>query len=314
MVNKILDLIEEYETIIIHRHIHPDFDAIGSQGGLAEIIQTRFPSKSIYVVGEKTKYTQFLYHMDKISDDIFNKALIIVCDTDYSLRISDTRYKKGDLIIKIDHHPNNDIYEDISWINLHASSVSEMVYELYESGKSRGYTLTDKAAYLLYCGIIGDTNRMLHNMTRKTFKIISDLVTHNIEFTNLHKKMYKSSIKTSRLKGYLLQNFEVTSFGVGFIKLDAKTLKHLKIEESDVLQCIDVFSGIDKIKAWMIFIETNNKINVRIRSNEANVNKFTEKYKGGGHKHSAGMAINTWDFSSTLLKKLEEFLQKDKNS
>ena len=42
---EIIQKIEEYDTIIIHRHQHPDPDAYGSQGGLATAIMQSFPAK-----------------------------------------------------------------------------------------------------------------------------------------------------------------------------------------------------------------------------------------------------------------------------
>ena len=53
--------------------------------------------------------------MDDVSDDDYKHALVIVCDTANTARIDDERYNKGDFLIKIDHHPNDDIYGDISW-------------------------------------------------------------------------------------------------------------------------------------------------------------------------------------------------------
>jgi phosphoesterase RecJ-like protein len=43
--NKILVKIKQYDTIIIHRHIRPDGDCIGSQMGLKEILKASFPRK-----------------------------------------------------------------------------------------------------------------------------------------------------------------------------------------------------------------------------------------------------------------------------
>lgn len=42
---QIVEQIKKYETIIIHRHVRPDPDAYGSQGGLAGIIKESFPEK-----------------------------------------------------------------------------------------------------------------------------------------------------------------------------------------------------------------------------------------------------------------------------
>ena len=44
--NPILNKIKEYDTIIIHRHIRPDGDCIGSQRALKEAIKLNFPNKN----------------------------------------------------------------------------------------------------------------------------------------------------------------------------------------------------------------------------------------------------------------------------
>ncbi|PPJ44352.1 bifunctional oligoribonuclease/PAP phosphatase, partial [Rhizobium sp. KAs_5_22] len=36
---QIFELIQSYNTIILHRHIHPDPDALGAQGGLQRLIE-----------------------------------------------------------------------------------------------------------------------------------------------------------------------------------------------------------------------------------------------------------------------------------
>ena len=43
MRRQIIDTIEKYEKIIIHRHVRPDPDAYGSQLGLKELIQANYP-------------------------------------------------------------------------------------------------------------------------------------------------------------------------------------------------------------------------------------------------------------------------------
>src|SRR5690625_1288894 len=130
-VNDIINKIKLYDTIIIHRHVRPDADALGSQNGLKEMIQTSFPDKKVYAVGEEDVNLHFLARMDHISDDVFADALAIVCDTANTGRISDQRYTLAKEVIKIDHHPNHDKYGDFLWVDTTVSSTSELIYELY---------------------------------------------------------------------------------------------------------------------------------------------------------------------------------------
>lgn len=47
MKQQIIECIEKYQTIIIHRHVRPDEDAYGSQMGLATLIQSNYPEKTV---------------------------------------------------------------------------------------------------------------------------------------------------------------------------------------------------------------------------------------------------------------------------
>lgn len=307
MKKRIFNLIHEYETIIIHRHSHPDLDALGSQSGLAEMIKTIYPHKQVYAVGAEEKKFMFLNRMDHIADDVYNGALIIVCDTDHKANISDNRFEKGDLIIKIDHHPDNEPYGDIAWIDNSASSVSEMIYDLYEHGKERGYVLTKKAAFLLYAGIIGDTGRfMFKNTTQKTLNIGGELLSYGFSTDGLFAQLKETELRLARLKGYILQYFQITPSGIGFIKLNLDTLGKFHTTANDALQLINVFSNVRNIKVWVFFIEEMNQINVRLRSNEIAVNKLAKNYSGGGHAYSSGMAINTWEKADEVIYALED--------
>ena len=170
MKQQILDAIKAFNTIIIHRHVRPDPDAYGSQGGLAEIIKASFPDKKVFTVGEEEISLNFLRKLDTIDDGIYKDALVIVCDTANQERVCDQRYQTGKRLIKIDHHPNDDAYGDIVWVETTASSTSELIYEFYLFGRDQGLKMSDEAARLLYAGIVGDTGRFLYPSTsEKTF-------------------------------------------------------------------------------------------------------------------------------------------------
>lgn len=45
MIKALFKAIEQYQTIIIHRHSRPDLDALGSQRGLALVLRHAYPKK-----------------------------------------------------------------------------------------------------------------------------------------------------------------------------------------------------------------------------------------------------------------------------
>jgi len=306
-VLEILETIKQFETIIIHRHVRPDPDAYGSQGGLAEILKASFPEKTIYTVGKEEESLNFLRRMDTIPDETYKDALVIVCDTANQERVCDQRYKLGKKLIKIDHHPNEDSYGDIVWVDTTASSVSEMIYEFYLIGKNEGLVLTKEAARLIYAGIVGDTGRFLFPSTNpKTFKYASELIEYGFSFTELYDGMYRTKINVAHLNGYILQNFKLSDSGVASVIISKEMLNQYKVTASEASQLVGTLGNIDGIVAWVFFIEEDDQIRVRLRSKGPVINEVAKKYKGGGHPLAAGASIYSWDDVEKVLAELEE--------
>src|SRR5699024_12296279 len=92
----ILDTINNYETIIINRHVRPDPDAIGSQVALKKILQLSFQDKQIYAEVKEVLKLDFLIKMDEVEDATFEHALVIVSDTSNSVIICIERYDYGE--------------------------------------------------------------------------------------------------------------------------------------------------------------------------------------------------------------------------
>ena len=52
LIKNILEKIEEFDKIAIFRHVFPDPDSYGSQNGLKSIIESTYPDKKVYLLGE----------------------------------------------------------------------------------------------------------------------------------------------------------------------------------------------------------------------------------------------------------------------
>ncbi|MGN1402594.1 MAG: bifunctional oligoribonuclease/PAP phosphatase NrnA [Bacillus sp. (in: firmicutes)] len=307
MKEEILKAIEAYETIIIHRHVRPDPDAYGSQGGLAAIIQSTYPDKKVFAVGEEEASLAFLRRLDVIPDEAYKGALAIVCDTANEERVCDQRYRMAEKIIKIDHHPNEDPYGDLLWVDTAASSASEMIYNLYEAGKEAGLVMTDTAAMLLYAGIVGDTGRFLYPSTsNETFRVAGELVGYDFNRTELYNRLYDVDEKVLRLNGYVFQNFEITEAGAGKVVITKEMLDRFSVTPSEASLLVSTLGSVKGLKAWVFFIEEEKAIRVRLRSKGPIINTVAKQFNGGGHPLASGASIEGWDEVEKVMEELEK--------
>ncbi|MBU9721133.1 MULTISPECIES: DHH family phosphoesterase [Bacillaceae] len=303
---EIIKKIREHDTIIIHRHVRPDPDAIGSQAGLKELIKTNYPNKTVYLAGEQEESLAFLQEMDTIDDSVFHQALIIVCDTANTERIDDDRYKNGAFLIKIDHHPNVDEYGDMAWVDTNASSTCEMICDLF-SEEGDVIQFSDEASRLLYAGIVGDTGRFkFSNTTKKTFYHASRLINANFDPTDLYDAMYETSLPLLRLKGYVLSEVEIRESGAGVVYLTKDILEKFNVDSKEAAGIVNAFSTLKGIKSWVFFVEEPDVIRVRLRSKGPEIHKLAEKYNGGGHPMASGASVTTWDETKEFLVELDQ--------
>ncbi|MCT6925626.1 MULTISPECIES: bifunctional oligoribonuclease/PAP phosphatase NrnA [Bacillales] len=308
MKRQIIDTIEQYETIIIHRHVRPDPDAYGSQFGLKELIKANYPEKEVYAVGEHDPSLTFLAMPDDIQDELFNGALVIVTDTANTERIDDQRYANGERLIKIDHHPNDDAYGDLLWVDTNASSVSEMIYAFYEEGKAyKNWLLPDAAARLLFAGIVGDTGRFLFSSsTVKTFETAAQLIQYDFDRNEVFDGMYEMEPHLLQLQGYFYQYFEMDENGAASLKITKDILQQYGVTASETSLLVGSLGNVKGICAWVIFIEEGDTIRVRLRSKGPVINKLAKKYNGGGHPLASGASAASWEEAEQVVADLQE--------
>lgn len=287
--SEILAEIKTYDRIIIHRHQRPDPDALGSQVGLAEILRATFPQKEIYQVGETVEGLRFLAEMQIVDDQVYEGALVIVTDTANAPRISDDRFKLGEKLIKIDHHPNDEPYGDLVWVDTKASSCSEMITEFALMFPNE-LTLNTSAARLLYAGIVGDTGRFLYPATTaRTLEIAADLRRYPFDASALNREIEQMPMKVAKLSGYLYQNIQVDENGVGKVILSQELLSQYGIDDSETAAVVSLPGVIDEVLAWGIFVQQpEGYYRVRLRSKGPIINELAKKHHGGGHPLASG--------------------------
>jgi phosphoesterase RecJ-like protein len=290
--NAILEQIKSHDTIIIHRHQSPDPDAIGSQGGLREVLRASFPEKRVLATGVNEDTLAYMTQMDDVKDEDYKDALVIVVDTANRPRIDDDRWDTGNFLIKIDHHPDRDVYGDISWVNTDASSASEIIAQFTFD---MGLTMPDEGARLLFAGIVGDTGRFLYPATSSlTFSIAADLRGYDFDFAGLGRTMDSFDMNIARLQGFMFENLEVDENGAAQMFLTLDDMKRFGVTPQEAGRVVSTPGKINTIETWVLFYEQeptegdDNKYRVHFRSKTKQINQIAEAHNGGGHPLASG--------------------------
>lgn len=308
-VSKILNAIKRYDRICIFRHLMPDYDALGTQMGLATWIKDNFPNKEVRVVGDNhVTFTPRIFPvMDELSNDWFKEPfLAIILDVSNESRIADPRWKKAKFKIKVDHHPEVEQFGTVSVVNTKAAAASELLLSLILNMKGN-YVLSKEAATYFYIALTGDSGRFQYSSTSaNTFAIASVLIKAGIELSKIYQNMYLKQIDDLKVTAYILNHFQVSPKGVAYYVLDAKIQQELHITTERGKENVNLFSNINGINAWCSITEDPNPKDpcwrISIRSKEKAINGVAAMFSGGGHAQASGAKIKT-------IEELPEFIQ-----
>ncbi len=307
ILKKIYRKIKEYDKIVIARHIGPDPDAIASEIALRDAIRRTFPNKNCVAVGLGVAKFKYYGILDKIEVEDFEGALLIVLDVPNLHRVDGIENLKYKEILKIDHHPKEDIIGDVDWTDESACSTCQMVAELILKTPLK---LDTVIAGNLYLGIVSDSDRfLLAYTTNKTFKIVHELILKsNINFTGLYNYLYDRSLNEVRFQGYLASNMEVTENGLGYLIIPAEKIKEFGVDLATPSNLINNFNFIREVIAWTFISEDakNSGYKVSIRSHGPIVNSVAAKYNGGGHKYASGARLHSEEEIKNFIKDLDE--------
>ena len=310
----IFKVIKKYDTIVIERHIGADPDALGSQFALKEIILKTFPNKKVYAVGNPASRFKFFGNNEKIDNIDTTKGLLIVLDTPDIKRIDGVSLNNFEYVIKMDHHPIIDKYANIELIDEDSCSTSQLILEFIFNNKIE---INKEIGEKLYLGIVGDTDRFLHDYTSsKTFSLVTRLLEEtNIDFTSLYKVLYQRPISEIRFEGYIYQNLILTENGVAYIKITDRKLKEFGVDSAAAGNMINDLKFVNEIIVWVFLTEDikSNLIRANIRSVGPYINDVATKFGGGGHKYASGVKLKTWDDSDKLINELDELVKNYKN-
>lgn len=311
LYRKIFKIIKDYDEIVLARHIGPDPDAIASQIALRDSIKLTFPQKKVYAIGAGVSKFKYLGSLDKPDLTELKDALLIVLDVPNFFRVDGIEDLEYQAILKIDHHPQEDIIGDVDWTDEGMSSTCEMIANLIMNTK---LVMDQKIAENLYIGMVFDSDRfLLQNTSTETFKTVYNLLTTSkIDFVPLYDNLYERSIVEEKFRAYLINHIEISENHFGFIFVPADVLKKYNVEATIVSNQVNDFYFIKELLCWMfvVYDERNEIYKANIRSRGPVINEVASKYNGGGHKFASGCRSKDYKDMEKLAKDLDEACKK----
>lgn len=309
-VANILQAFDQYDTIIIHRHLNPDADAFGSQLGLAQALRTAYPHKQIYASGEPVVRLNWIGEPQaNIPTSAYDHALVIVIDTATTARIAGTAYDHGSELIKIDHHPNVEPFGAINWINEHASSCSEMVADLI--AQSERLILDRQVAAALYAGIVGDTGRFLFDLTSPhTHEVAAKLLATGIDAPAIGRREDEITPNQAQLISYVLAHATISSRGAGSMILTQADLKRFGVAFGDEQNAGRYLGKLTTVHVWAFFTQrSDGQFRCELRGKDQSINAIAVRHGGGGHSLASGCIAKDTQEATAITSELDDLLK-----
>ena len=304
----LLHKIEEYQTIIVLRHIHPDYDALGSQYGLVFWLQHRYPEKTIMAGGyEPSIAPSFVPNPVEISLDVCKDALAIAVDTSNYARIDGKDiWDACKERMFIDHHVKGESLTEYEYVDEHTASCAEIIAQFIHNFEDK--PLPVKVAEPLYVGIISDSIRFsINTTTANTLKMAGYLMESELDVNKLNNQAFSNSLNLYRFANHLreIANYDTKGFVYSIVTLNDYV--PYQVEAGPAKAKVNVFGEIRGIQCWAVFVEESEGVySGSLRSHSMQINDVAMMFGGGGHVCAAGISKLTLDQCYEIIEILKQ--------
>lgn len=302
---RFVNLIHNHQRFLLTSHIRPDCDALGSELGMAGILDAL--GKDVLIVnGQKTPPNlAWIDPNQRIKAigtevqlaDLADREVLLVLDTsawqqlgDMALVLRNTPAKKAIL----DHHVSEDDLGAEAFKNVRAEATGRLVQE---AAAQLGVKLTAEIATPLFAAIATDTGWFrFSSTTGDTYRFAAELVDAGAQPTEIYRRLYEQdTLPRLQLIGRTLARAQAELSGrlihTAIFQDDFKATGALASDTEDVVNQTLTVAGT---QVAVIFVEQpEGKFKISFRSRSAvDCSRLAEQFAGGGHKAAAGAMVD----------------------
>lgn len=303
IIQDIAAFLTSHHTFLVTSHERPDGDAVGSQ--LATALALQQLGKQVTIINRDPAPPNYrrlpgssMIRLGTRAQGKFDALVILECN---NLARSGLEGLEGLPAVNIDHHPVNDHYGELNWVDPEAAAVAEMLLDLLRELPLR---LTQDIAVNLYTGILTDTGSFQFSNTRaKTFRAAAELLEAGVNPAAVAEEVLLSqSEKRLRLIGRLIETLDFDSTRkIAWVRLTRKMLEETGAEANDTEGLVNYPLSLEGVRISLFFRQEGNaRYRVSLRSKgDLDVGKVARSFGGGGHRNAAGISLEC-DFQEAL--------------
>ncbi len=299
MIEKVQELINNYDKITIVTHLNPDADTIGTALGIYGLLKQS--DKKVEVVNQGSNLPvnlDFLPYFSKIKNKInYTNSLIIACDTGSIDRLGFDLEERA--ILNIDHHKSNTYFGVINVIEADFVSASQVAYELFKEK----YVITKEVATCFYTALVSDTQYFTSaNVSKEVFTIASEIMSYGVDIAHVVKNLnQRRSLASLRILSSTLNTLELDEDGTLAIMVSSRDkMLEAGADILDTVGIIDYGISLVTVEIAVILIELEGFVRVSLRSKNVDISTLAICFGGGGHHNASGFEV--FDISLEELK------------
>lgn len=304
-IDNIIKYIKGSNDFVVTSHISPDGDNIGST--LAIYYALKILGKTVYYVLDDNAplNLEFLVEgITKLSSQEFislnlddYNLIALDCGDKSRVCVSEEIKNSAKKIICIDHHASNDSYGDLNYIDVNASSTSELVYNMLVrlNEVDSINIINENIATALYTGLVTDTGNFSYSSTHpSSFEMAKNLLLLGAKRDEIIQNVFQSnSYNYYKLLGEALNTLDIVKEKIACISLTIDMLQRNEMSFNDVDGITNYTRDIKNVEVGIFLKQKKeNEVKVSLRSkNYVNVSKIAQSFNGGGHIRAAGCTI-----------------------
>lgn len=303
--------------VVIASHRRPDGDALGSSLGLLDWLEARGVRAVVVGADGVPEPYGFLQRAGEVRDEVpadISDFTLAVLDTPSPARAAVPAhvFRRASCVIDVDHHPDNALFGDINLVDVSASSVALLIYELI---RSAGGTPRPSGAEALYTGVMTDTGCFrFGNTDARTLEAAAALVRLGAGPAALANSVYgEQPVGRLHLLGKVLESIEIAAGGRVAVSALTREMKEQTGCTGDEIEGVASFGRLVRgVEVAVLLREENGRVRASLRSRGGvDVGAVARSLGGGGHSSAAGVVLagSLEDARSTVLGAVERSLR-----